>query len=743
MTQQAPSFPAESQAVLDLLKEGQAFYVPVYQRAYTWGADQIERLFEDIHAGLNRAADSPGPPTFLGSAILFEGRNFVSPKVNTALPGQVLHVVDGQQRLATLLFMLGQVRFLVLHSIQAVEDLPRSAVVDWIGANLQDLDSDLRSCLWVKKSSAEGAYKLLPRLIRQDADMWGDRETNARYNSDVAFYLHDLAQHEIEGRALSPYTKRPHLQLVIDSIDDHLDHVVEGSEEGSMLRDVSFTSDLSTLNRLLPSVQADAPIVSTDVGSDVLKAIRIAVFGKFLLNQVYLIDVRALDEDTAFSLFEPLNTTGQPLTPVETLRPLAVAAEGGLDTYSGSRSDIAFQRVGRYVPDELQATERSKRVSSLLTSFALGQDGKKLEHDMLEQRRYLRTAYDRAEGLEAKSVFVEGIADTATFLSDVWEDAESPLITAGSPADRLALEVLKGSKHLIVVPLLVRYFERAEQLETLESAEDFRTVVRAVLAFWTIWRSSRTTTGGIDDIHRGLIKSGLPATSLPPLARSETSVAEMPEPGEIKVALRSLLESKSEVADEESWSVRVNSQQLYETAKTLARYILLCAHDDAIHDPSVPGHATRGARGSWPTLSLEIWRANYTVEHIAPQNRRSTDSSYASELYDEGDINRLGNLTLLPANLNGLLGRRHWPFKREVFQMVSMIDKDERIEALKEGDLYGLGAKSKALLESSDFMPFCKFVAEHQADVIDRDYISERGTRLAALAWNRLWADLE
>ena len=411
---QAPSFPAESQTMLGLLRSGQALYVPGYQRSYTWGADQIERLFEDIHAGLSRAAQSPGPPTFLGSAILFEGRNSVFPKVNKALPAQVLHIVDGQQRLATMLFLLGQVRFLVLRSRQAVENLASTLAIDWIDANLQNLDSQLKSCLWVDLPSAVGAFKLLPRLIRQDADMWGDRETNAKYESDVASYLHDLARHEIGGEELSSYARRPHLQLVIDSIDDHLTRVVEGTEEGSMLGDVSFSSDLSTLNRLLPSVPADAPLAPATADTAMLEAIRIAVFGQFLLNQVVLIDVRAPDEDTAFSLFEPLNTTGQPLTPIETLRPLAVTAEGGLDSYIGSRSDKAFRRVSQYVPDELQATERSKRVSSLLTSFALGQDGTKLAHSMLVQRRYLRTVYDKAKDLETRRVFVEGIADTAT-----------------------------------------------------------------------------------------------------------------------------------------------------------------------------------------------------------------------------------------------------------------------------------------------------------------------------------------
>ena len=739
---QVNSFPASAQTLLQLLQPGQALYVPSYQRTYTWGADQIERLFEDIHAGINRASPSSGPPTFLGSAILFEGRNTVSPRVNTALPVQVLHIVDGQQRLATILLMLGQVRFLVRHSRQAVEKLDCSPEVQWIHANLQTLESQLKACLWVDHPSAAGAFKLLPRLIRQANDMWGDEETNATYESDVAFYLHDLAQQEVKNKAPSSYAKRPHLQLVVDSIDDHLLRVVDGTEEGSILGDVSFKSDLSTLNRLLPGVPASTPIGAPAAGPEMLSAIRIAVFSQFLLNQVIFIDVRAPDEETAFSLFEPLNTTGQPLTPIETLRPLAVTAEGGQDSYLDSRSDNAFQLVGQYVPDELEATQRSKRVSSLLTSFALGQDGTKLAHSMLEQRRYLRRAYNNEIDLEARRVFIEGIADTATFLSDVWEDAESPLITTGTPAERLSLQVLKSSNHLIVVPLLVRYFERAHQLGTVESREDFRNVVRAALAFWTIWRSSRTTTGGIDSVHRGLIKSGLAATSLPPLARSATAVSDMPKPGEVKAALRSLLKSELAVADFDSWSLLVNSQQLYETTRVLARYILLCAHDDAIPDPSATGHAMRGAPGSWRTLSLEVWRAHYTVEHIAPQQKRSTDTSYASELYDEGDINRLGNLTLLPSNLNRLLGNKTWPFKRDVFQMVSMMDKDERIAALKEGNLYGLGAKSKALLESSDFMPFCKFVATHQAGEINRSYIGERGKRLAALAWERLWADL-
>jgi len=740
---QTLAFQAMSQTLLQLLQPGQGFYVPVYQRSYTWGADQIDRLFEDVNAGLNRAAQSPGPPTFLGSVILFEGRASVAPRVNTALPAQVLHVVDGQQRLTTLLLILGQLRSLVHGEVERLEQVPsRNTTEDWILANLTMLRSQLTTALWVDLPSAIGAHVRMPRLIRQASDKWGDRTTNSLYLSDVAFYLHGIALEELEQAPPATPATRPHLKLALDSINEHLSSVVSGSDEGSMLLETRFVADLAALTRLLPLVQAEAAIDPSALTSEEREAIRLGVFAQFLVSQVVVIDVRAPDEETAFSLFEPLNTTGQPLTPLETLRPLAVTAEGGLDSYVGSRCDRAFQRVASYVPDELEATERSKRVSALLTSFALGQDGTKLAHNMLEQRRYLRGAFDQAPTLAAKQIFVEGIADTATFLTEVWEEGDSPFITMGTAADRLSLEVLRASNHLIVVPLLVRYYERATQLGTAASKKDVRAVARAVAAFWTLWRSSRSTTSGIDDIHRTLIKSGLAATSLNPLARSSTAVSDLPSVKEVRTALRSLLATKLAVTDAASWSSLVNSQPIYETARILARYILVCAHDDAIHDSKAKGHVVRGAAGTWRTRSLEVWRDNYSVEHIAPQRKRSTDTSYAPALYDEGDINRLGNLTLLPPDLNNLVGNEPWPFKRDVFKMVSKTNPKQRVAALKKGDLYQLGAKSKALLESAEFIPFSKFIALYPANTIDRDYVAERGRRLASLAWERLWADL-
>lgn len=134
--------------------------------------------------------------------------------------------------------------------------------------------------------------------------------------------------------------------------------------------------------------------------------------------------------------------------------------------------------------------------------------------------------------------------------------------------------------------------------------------------------------------------------------------------------------------------------------------------------------------------------AQARTEHIAPQRKPLDDASYAAELYDDGSINRLGNLTLLPQDLNDLVGNKDWKSKREAFTIVSETNQDARVAALEDGSLYKLKAKAKALLASADFIPFCTFVAQYPGDCFDYNFVGARGERLAELAWDRLWADL-
>lgn len=91
---------------------GTRYRVPVYQRAYAWTADEIETLVSDIRDA--RTADPTGR-YYVGSLVLHTERD---PDDHTEL----LDVVDGQQRLTTIMILLAHPA--VRQAARAALDLP-------------------------------------------------------------------------------------------------------------------------------------------------------------------------------------------------------------------------------------------------------------------------------------------------------------------------------------------------------------------------------------------------------------------------------------------------------------------------------------------------------------------------------------------------------------------------------------------------------------------------------------------
>lgn len=81
---------AEQRSLLNLFTRREQYVIPLYQRPYSWGIDQCQKLYDDIIMGFNDSTDY-----FLGNIILA-----VSDKTK-----QEPRVVDGQQRLITLWLM--------------------------------------------------------------------------------------------------------------------------------------------------------------------------------------------------------------------------------------------------------------------------------------------------------------------------------------------------------------------------------------------------------------------------------------------------------------------------------------------------------------------------------------------------------------------------------------------------------------------------------------------------------------
>lgn len=91
------SFKPLSLTINKLLTDSDALYqIPIYQRPYKWGDDEIDKLWDDIVESYRNEE----PNYFLGSIITAASGG----------GGKYLDVVDGQQRLTTLIILMATIR---------------------------------------------------------------------------------------------------------------------------------------------------------------------------------------------------------------------------------------------------------------------------------------------------------------------------------------------------------------------------------------------------------------------------------------------------------------------------------------------------------------------------------------------------------------------------------------------------------------------------------------------------------
>ena len=105
------SFKPNSLTINKLLTDSDALYqIPVYQRPYKWGDDEVDKLWDDILESYRNEE----PNYFLGSIITAKSGN----------GSKYLDVVDGQQRLTTLIILMATIRDLFpnINELECEED---------------------------------------------------------------------------------------------------------------------------------------------------------------------------------------------------------------------------------------------------------------------------------------------------------------------------------------------------------------------------------------------------------------------------------------------------------------------------------------------------------------------------------------------------------------------------------------------------------------------------------------------
>ena len=748
-------------------KNEEGFVVPIYQREYTWEEDNINQLFDDLVQGVQELSTLNGDDvtSFLGTVIVTNLGNDEVTSItdeDRARPTAVNVIVDGQQRISTL----------ALISIQIIDRLKtfRDALSSeepylTIQNHCRDLIDTLKKLHVVEvKRGSDPPNK--PKIIRVEDDQWSYRGGDESYCSPVAryvaTYIRDadttLAWGAID--AASGARVRGNVELIQQWIDDVCNAHVPDTNlynrfpvgdaivTDRMQRYVLGFSDGEELRTIIASGETDAE--SQDYLASAVY--QVSLLSHYLLRRCGINRLHPSNPEWGFDMFQALNSTGTPLTAMETFLPQVIQAEqtAGEDWLS-SPSHSTFAEIDELFETSNTNQAKTRRTNELLSTLALVYNGDELGHKFSAQRRWLNRNYlNGITDIEDKRKFLKHCAEVASFFHSAWymQDLSSAQIidVVQNHEDgmlvSLLLRYLRDATSKLSAPMLVRFYSQA--LESDAGVEEFIEATKACAAFFTLWRSSNSTSG-LDDVYRRFFKGSEQPTNV-------ESHSWMRHPDDLssdslKAYFVAVLKNKG-IETQENWISASQRFLQYNEVKTICRFVLFLAGHDRVADTSQPGLTLRGNIGVCPMLSLERWRGRdyRSVDHIAPQHPADM-SAWDADIYIENRVHEIGNLLPLPGSVNNHIGSKSWPVK---FLHYSHIGNrtEEGIKVIEEiADQRGIVLSKRAAntLSKVNYSGLAEPLLEVGIDgQWSYEKIEARSRQIKEIAWETLseWLDM-
>ena len=729
------------------------FRIPEYQRTYDWDKENIKRLLEDCLNGFyNLAISEDESYTFLGTLIL------VKEESESTFDGTSLSVVDGQQRLTSLLLLCCAL-IEELYSRKKNSQHLEEPTIRWINSELEYIHERLFDCISGQLTKL-GNMVGFPRVVRTSEDRRGFKNTDVIYRSVIAKFLSDFYNHYIEGnsdftpvqtnenadtlRFLQNYEYiKKQVELGIYKGDDTSDTEDQSDLDFNQIDHNDFqNAGLCNLFEKLDTLsdQAEREIVIPDIvsNSDSSGLIRLILFSHYVLKLVILTRIEASDEDAAFDIFDSLNTTGEPLTAIETFKPRVIGfeREKGNNVFSETESARQFERIEENLNHIfLENDKRQKETKGLLVTYALYLEGYKLPENLVSQRSYLRTRFDEAVNSDLiRRRIIQSLADIAEFRQTYWNrDSIRTLnnIHHNERCDMLKLccAFISEMKTSLALPIMARYWTQYQQNKDEETFVD---AVMALTTFLVLWRSITGTTGGIDSVFRkmmGKLCIGLDDSNL--ILNSD----------DFKKMLREYLAvSRIGVKNKKTWVSQVCEVPLARHSKPLCRFLHFAASNNAMADQKNSGLLTRDGvihSDQLAYLNFSKWQDNKyeTVEHVAPNS--NPGNGWDQNIYKRSYIRHtIGNTILLPQKENSSVGNAPWDKKQLFYRALTAKTKLERKNQFEQAKEKGLTFKKRTenLLNQQVRLDMLDPIA----NVTDwtESIIQKRTTNILELAWD-------
>ena len=289
------------------------------------------------------------------------------------------------------------------------------------------------------------------------------------------------------------------------------------------------------------------------------------------------------------------------------------------------------------------------------------------------------------------------------------------------------------------MPILARFY--CQLLDGQSTAADFIECAKACAAFFTLWRSSNSTSG-LDEVYRRYFRGNALAKGC--------SWRERPDAldvGQLKSYFADALTEK-EIASRQGWIRRSARFLLYSELRTICRFALFVAAHDRIPDSTRPGLTAAGTKGSCTMLTLDRWLGKdcKTLEHVAPQ-APPKEHTWGSEIYEDDTVHQPGNLLLLPLDVNQVADNKSWKEKYFHYCHVGERDKSRLAQLEKKAKASGVPLSERAIEVLSEMQYVCAvepILSVTDEGVWDGQVVAERTAEIKELVWSTLssWLDL-
>lgn len=750
------SFITENKSIYDFLNQSErGLYIPLYQRQYSWSDDNIEQLLEDISRGIQRIASSDNADEakeirFLGTLITVvepDGTQ-IDPVDKEAIPQRIEKLIDGQQRVSTVALMatllvkrLSEIRKKV-NSKMTISNSVEEICTTWFEKLLTVFAFDLR----------RGTPRWKPKIIRGQSDYWTrDDDEDTAYTSELSNYLAHFIKSHLNNDTYPNLSVRQHKFYdtsvykngrIIESwlkkevAEAHLEQDDEFVPAWEILSNLSQSSvweyDRQDLIEIINQKDFSSKKTESYILCELVQTLSVC---HYLLDRCCFTIIQPTNEEWAFDMFQSLNATGTPLTALETFKPMIVntVEKTYNHKYKDSDSDKYFKKVEEFLSDKGKADAQTKnrRTNDYLTSFFIAYKGITISTHFSLQRRELLDAYRALTDYNSKLGFVKKMGNYAEFYQywlkyDGKNGSIFPGIDACTDADMASMLVLflKASNHKMAITVLATMYGKVIEKE-LWAADSFVRAVKSIAAYYFLWRSTASNSG-LDNTYREFFKQHKEFTT-----------------EDLRLYIKSVLDRKG-IGTQKEWKNKAKNFLKYDsTGKEVIRLALLMAAHDTIPDDTKKGLIKVGRNGCSKHLSVEKWISNdlKTIEHIAPQT--NNNSMWDEDLYDSTiePYQSLGNLTLLPQDLNSSAGNKGWKEKLLYYQSVAETDPDKIANIEQRAEKIGVTFNEDTikLLKECHFNQHLSSISSLTAeDSWNKELVDARTDVMLDIIWERV-----